>query len=594
LSGGDDVIDFLLPWGLVAFGALGVLAYLYLHVFRGRRRRVSGLFLWELDASLRREGRRRARPPWSLPMAAELLAAALLAALVAGLVFVRASDHPHLAVVLDSSASMTARSNGGSARDAAIARIRELAGRLGRGGRVSIVLSGTAELLGGRALAPDEISGPLRDWRPADPPHNPRSTIELARSLVRGDQPVVLVTDRPADAAGAVVIGVGRPLANAGWVAARWLGDDRLFALARYAGPSDRPAPSLLATVYAADAARPDAAIGRIELDFAERRAVPITLDIPSDADAIRIELPDDPLAADNVLRMARPRRIPVAVRLDLADARLRAHLDRALDATGRTTRTDAAEADLAFVDKPGAPPGGVTVAVHSPPAGRGQLVIGPYLVDPLAADDGLLDGVDLADVSWRADPDWRPPRGADTLVAAGPVPIIARRRDLLLLNLAAQDAALFDRSAWPVLIANVVAWAERRSRGLHRFAFRVGDALPVVRRPAAWRVPLAVRSPDGAVVPFDGDVIRYGRLRRSGFYAILAGGEPVATFSANLLSAEESDLTAAATFGDPREVRAALVPDRSMRRVHRELFAAAVAALLVCWVLLERRGRGR
>ena len=63
-----------------------------------------------------------------------------------------------------------------------------------------------------------------------------------------------------------------------------------------------------------------------------------------------------------------------------------------------------------------------------------------------------------------------------------------------------------------------------------------------------------------------------------------------VAAIAVNLLSATESDLTAAATYGDPAEVEAAWTRERKPRPFHRAFSLAVVACVMGCWFILERR----
>jgi len=585
-------MHFLYPLGLISLASLAGVLFLYFYVFRGRRLEVSELFLWGQGQSLRDQGQRLRRPPVTWPLVLELLAALLLALLVAGLVYSRLAERRHAVVVLDSSASMSA----GSGPERTRAKVRAVFRMLGRSGRVSLVRSGGGvELIGGKPLDAAQAEAELRNWAPADPPHAVRAAIELGKSLMKETEKVVLVTDHKAEEQDAIVLGVGAPLQNSGWVAAHWMGPRRLFALARHFGSQGTKKTVVLLGGVGNQPPRTE--LGRVPVDFSTRRAVPLVFNVPDHISSVAAVLPDDALANDNVLRLARPPRLAIATRLDLGHKLLEEQFVRALSATGkiRISKGPGAMLEVTRLPAAGTPPAAAAAAFsvqcHLVPADQATPYVGPFFIDHFAGG-GLTRGLDLHGVIWGADP--RVKARGKLLLSVGDVPLLCldaaeSAAPRLLLNIAPERSNLFRTPAWPVLVSNIVDTVYARSPGLKRFSYRLGETLSFYR-PDAWKGTVAVVGPDGRRTEFDGDSILYGRLERDGFYRVFAGDTLAARLDVNLLAQAESDLTKAETFGDLRQVKAALLPETHLRLFHREFAAAAAALLITCWFLLERR----
>jgi hypothetical protein len=576
------MIYFLYPFGLLALASLGAVLFIYFHVFRGRRIPVSALFLWNEGQSLRTEGRRRKRPPVTWPLLLELLAALLLSLLVGGLVYSRRAERKHLAVVLDSSASMNAGSRTDGFRARARATLADLYDLLGKDGRISLVQSGAGgSLAGGQPLAADEADTFMADWEPGDPPHSFRPAVELARSFTKAETKPVLLTDRPVEMEGVVTLSIGRPLDNTAWVAANWTGPHKLFALVRYFG-EEMPMKEIVLSAQGKE-------LTRTTVDFAQRNPVPLVFDVPESVRSVRAVLPDDALSNDNELRITRPQPLAIRARLDVKHDLLHRHLLRAIGATDKAIVSESPEPALVFVRQapPEAAPGPFTVRFHVMAKDKARPYVGPFFAEPFHP---LLRGVELQGAIWAADPDF--PAGAEqVLVSAADIPLVTARETGLTINLVPERSNLFRTAAWPVLVSNIVDAVYERSPGLKRFSYRLGESLSF-RKPPEWRGPVEVRSPRGGSVTFTEDHIYYGRLEHGGIYEVRNEGRTVATVDVNLLAEGESDLTGAEPGGDLADVRAALLPGEEPRPFHREFFAAASALLLGTWFFLERQRR--
>ncbi len=576
------MLEFLYPWGLASLAGLGGILFLYFYVFRGKRIPVSALFLWEATRSLKREGRKRRRPPLTLPLLLELLAALLLCMIVAGLAYTNVISRPHLVVLLDSSASMNAGQGENAFRKRAAETIVRLCRSLGKQGRVSIVETGFGgHIMGGEPLSAGLAQSRLEGWRPTAPPHSLRPAIELGRSLLGEEGQMLLVTDHRADVGDVTAVGVGRPMPNTGWTAARWMPSGRVFALARHFGDDG---PRKTVTLSAGDRE-----LTRKEVDFAQREAVPLLFSIPDGVAAVRVELPPDALANDNVVRLTRPPVPALNVQIAVDDEGLKQRLRRALGACERVRPRVATPPALVF-DGGGESMGDASTALLRvsflrPTPGRGKPYVGPFFVDPF---DPLTRGVDLKGAVWTADPQVSPGDG-HVLASAGEVPLLIRSGRWLRVNLLPAESTIFQMPAWPVLVSNLVEHAYGESPGLKRFSFRLGESLSFYR-PEDWRGKLAVETPDGGRVAFEENHVYYGRLTREGIYRVLVDGHAVAAVDVNLLAPEESDLTGAASYGDAGAVEAASLRSARSRAFHGEFALAAAALLLGCWALLERQ----
>ncbi|MHC4479778.1 MAG: hypothetical protein ACYS1C_02260 [Planctomycetota bacterium] len=570
---------FLYPWGLLALASLAAVLFLYLFVFRGKRIEVSSLHLWQAARSLRLEGRRKRRPPLTLPLLLELLSALLLSLLVAGLTFRRPATVRHLVVILDSSASMNAALGETSFRERAVREVMERFEELGRDGRVSLIESGfEPRILGRRALRREEARAALAEWRPSGPAHPMAPAVELARALSERDAVPALLTDRPAQIEGVRVVSIGQPLENSAWVASRWMGPNELFVLAAHFGDG---APRRAVSVYG-DGRK----ITETVVDFAQRAPFPLSLTIPPEVSAVRLELPEDALANDNVLLTTRPVRSRVAVRVDLEDARLDRYVRRVVEAVPRAVLSDSARPGLRFTDSDAeVAQGAFAVRFHVPAPGSATAYVGPFVVNGF---HDMTRGLDVRGVIWEADPGFRAERGL-VLLSAGEVPLAVLDGTNLTLNLGPSGSNVFTTTAWPVLVANVVDYVHERSPGLKRLSYRLGEMLSFYRHPS-WEGVVEVEGPDGGRVAFEGPQVYYGRLEREGLYRILCEGQPVAAFDVNLLAEGESDLTLAAPAGQDAPLEAGKLTEQAGRSFGREFALLVVAMLLGCWYLLERR----
>ncbi len=573
--------QLLNPWGLLALGSMGGILFLYFYVFHGRRRRVSALFLWEPDRSLREEGQKRDRPPITLPLILELLAALLLSLLVAGLAYRATQRRPEVVVLLDASASMNASTGEVDFTDRAAGIIEDLGAEMGRSVRFTLVESFKGRVLV-RDAAIEKAVDTVQNWKPAAPPHGFQQSVEIARSLHSEDDEVVFISDHTRTVPGVRNVSVGQSLANTAWTSGRWTGRDEIFARLTHFGAGEGQKRVVMKDANGRVLAKRD-------VDLSKRKTVPLTLKVPGGVESVVLSLPEDALQNDNQLRLIRPSRVLVPVRMDLENEALTQYLKRALLATGKVKVTDDGEVALLCTEGTASPSQQalLTLQFHSVPLDEATTVTGPYFVVGYAP---LTRGANMEGVIWSADGSFEA-KGADTLVSAGDIPLVVKKSNVITMNLVSDGTNLFRQAAWPVLVSNMVDAAHRRMPGVQRFSYRTGENLRF-ERPLNWKSTTVVEAPDGRTVEFEESEIYYGTLEQNGVYRVYEENNPdgAVKLSVNLLAEQESDLSEARSHS-PAEILAGGSREREEERVLGPILGfLATLCLFGGWYCLERR----
>ena len=579
----------LSPAAAAAVGAAGALALVALHLIRLRRRQVVVAFapLWFGDAGAARDTRwaRRLRRLLALALALTIFALVLLAAVDPQPVAADQAGRT-LVILVDRSASMSARDEPGTRLGAARSRARALVDGLRPADR-ALVASFAREAIAESGFESD--AAPLRRAIDAvtpseEPADLPRALAFAAAILAGRPRPtVVLVSDGgfTDDARRAPPPGVdlryapvgrrGRNVAILSF-AARRLPADPSAVDAAVVIQNFGPAPAPIIVEIAAAGSVIDRA--RLEARLLAPDGRPLAEaggdadDLPLDDRAFAVV---PPLPRRRVLRVGGP---------DL-------YLDGALYGLGRTVtvdRLEAAEAghalgragdyDLVIFD--GVAPAPAPTAgryLYLDPSGPGSPFAERGRVrDPVIAetrrDHPLLVHVDLADVNVAEARRLALAPGDVSVAGSFGVPLVlARERPGLRIAATSFDVRRSDlplRPAFPLLVANALAWAavDRSATALPR-AVTTGTTLPA-----------AEGAPETAI-----DTVGFHRL----------GRELVA---ANLGDARESDTTPAAALA--LGGRALAPPDPPARRgfVRLPALALLLAAALVLleWVASQRR----
>ena len=498
-------MDFLFPYALLGLAAVGGLVAAYLLRARFRRKPVSALFLWSGVAPATGAGRRRDRlrtpPPFFLE-----LAALVCLALAAASPFVRRGAPPAPTLVLDDSASMSARDPAGATRAAA-----ELPRLLHDAPFVRVVLASHPAPQSLGLLPRAEALALLRDpARFAAPGDSLDSAVALAERLRSGDGAILVVTDRAPVRPlppGSRHLAFGRPLPNAALSARRALAADGseslLLSLRRF---PDSPEPLRVSVSVEDPEAHSAFSIQHSALlSPAEPKAFPL----PSGCPTLRVSIPEDALALDNeaILPTAVPP--PVPVLFDLSDPALLSLARRAVEATGLA---DLAGAEPGHQDstsgvdpEPGSgagrAPARPVLLTDSPdrlrahrgpalllvPASGARTLAGPWLRDPA---DPLLEGVDFTGLAWplpAPSPDGQAPPSAipgRPLLYCADTPILSilAGADIQSAPSSIQHSAFgiqhyaflappatspfFRSTAWPSLVYNLLSLAQSAGGG--------------------------------------------------------------------------------------------------------------------------------
>jgi hypothetical protein len=375
------------PLGLLAL--LGIPAVLAIHFLQRKSVRlpVSTLFLLEKTRRESASGRRFDRLMQSIPLWMQLLAVLLLTWLLTEPRYQKPRSVQRVAVVLDSSASMSVFKN------ATLEALREKLPPLqGSASAVEFTVlestPGRPRLFAGDSI--DRLIESLHDWKPRGGLTDPTQAIRLARSLVSREGTVVYVTDTPLESPpfDARQLSVGEAVDNVGFTGVSFAqeGDTLVWrALVRNYGKQPAERTWSLASPAGRSEPKP--------LHLEPGGMVSLQAAFPSNSDRARVVLSSDSFTLDDVLPLVRPQPKPLALFAPAVDAfdDLTKRLIKSLDAT--TPVNDAASADLSFVRydplDPVLPPGNAVIFVHDATQG------GAYLKGGIITEKHpLLDGL--------------------------------------------------------------------------------------------------------------------------------------------------------------------------------------------------------
>ncbi len=611
-------MPFANPLGLIAL--LAVPAVLALHLYRRRfqPREVSALFLWRARDHAPAAGRQREPLRSSASLWLELACAALLALAFSGprAACVGARGE-HCVVVLDGSASMSARSSRGAAFERAAQLLRERIEALERGSRVTLVESGlTVRLLAGPAALPRDALEALANWRPSAPHHDLGPALALARQF-SGEARIVVCTDRFEPerwAADIELLASGEPLDNWAFIrASRTLEADaqgvereRLFlALASFAQRERE------LVVVVRDGERE---LSRGSLRLAAGARGLLALEAPPGAPALTAHIEDDALALDNTVWLAPPVRRTVALHSDLSAETLSAlglsrsengGIERWLGVVPRSREApDVESAQLVF---------GAARATEGPAWFLELAPLGPERSDwlgPLLVDrtHPALEGVTLEGLVWSGDPELR--LSGTPLISVGEVTLLSEERfgarRVWRLNLDPERSSLQRAPDWPILLANLAELRRAAASGPAATHLAVGQRLEysLDARVAAQASPDDVYELAGPLATTEratGEALagrvrslplraqlQYDGLDAPGWYRLSAAGSELALIGVSFLDGAESDLRAAGA-GRRESTRAAQLSEAPVSWLEVLALALALGAACADWWVLSR-----
>ena len=541
-------MSLLAPLGLAALIALPLIVLFHMRHTTPPRRPVASLRFWEAARPLPAEERRLRRPPLSLPLLLQLAAAALLAVALArpataGQLAALApglhAEPKHLILLLDGSTSMSATANGQTRWEAARQEALRRLAPLREGDVATVIVMGTRPIT---LTATDGASLISLRYRLATlPPPGGRADLDASLTLA-GDlllpnleRQVVVITDGAVTADPAVVATVAAPieLAIAG-------GEPSDAARANLAVTdlSARPSPDGSGTVglYASVVNfGPQSATVPVSLlgDGLEIGRDTVTIDGNGATKPLRWTLPpgiaeltvrigaSDALAADNsaMLLPGDAAASGIAPRILLVSD-LPGAVARALEAIDNVQVTVEGSDNLEVVAGGGydlvvfdrtAPPTETLKSITTPslwiaPPVGGPFATGESVSEPtiarVRAGDPVLDGVDLAGVTFGPTPVFTPAAGDQEIVGAQDGPLLFRSKvngqPAIVLTSDPEASNLPKRVAFPVLVANLVA--ELAPDGIPA-AVPLGE--PLIYEPRASTAAIEIAPPAGEPTDF-------------------------------------------------------------------------------------------
>jgi len=602
---------FANPLGLLALFAVPAVVALHLYRRRFEPRLVSALFLWGIDDRAPVAGRKREPLRTSVSFWCELGVALLLGLAFAGpRSSCAAGRSEHLVVVLDSSASMGATSEGKSARQRAVELVAERIDELGRGSRVTLVQSGPRPaLVAGPAAFPAEARAGLERWQPLAAHHDLGPAVALALQFA-GDARVTLVTDhyRPEDWPETIeVVSIGRPLDN--WAITRaartreraedGVEHEKLFVTLASFARSARSSGVLVSAAGRELARREEAIEPGKRAHFA--------IEVPEGIGPVEVRIDADALALDDSILLAPPPARTLALHSMLDEDELRAlglaepgerNITRWLALVPRSVASPSSDAAHLVIARGAVDAPAAWTLAFEPLGSERKDLVGPFLADRASA---LLDGTTLEGSVWSIDPALELP-GAP-LVSAGNLAILSeeRRGERVTwhLNLDPARSSLQRSPDWPILLANLaelrraaLPGPERTNLGVgERLLYRPGAELAGIDRakPVLYQLegPLGDARSTRREIPALEQVVVDG-LEQPGLYSLAFAGRPVAEFAVAFTDAAESDLRDASPGKRPAAQESARL-ESELSWIELALIAGALALALVDWFALAR-----
>lgn len=566
-------MEFANPWGLL--GLLSLPAIVAIHMFHRRfpPLRIAGSHLWGLETETRAPGRKRERLPVTPSLLLELLAAFVLTMILSRPGIGDLNSVPHLVVVLDNSASMSASVPGElSLRDQALEILDERVAALGRRSVVTLLLTGARpESLSGAPLRWIDARPLLEQWQPHKPQHDFQPTWDIATQLAEDGGHLLFLTNRlpPEDAAlprAMEVVSVGRPLPNAAITMARWKrepGEPRQTINLRVHNFSPQAATVTLRGTASGNVVFTE------ELRIAARSEAPLGRTVSPGLGHLQIELlaAFDCLEIDNRVELVEPRARPldVAVTLEAGTAESQA-VERVLNAIPETRRAEPDRASLVFApaaaeyqSRRGLWWFGLGPIDDSDAAREASLnLLSPFLLEKR---DPLLDGVVMGGILWGGAQPVE--RDLAPLISADELPLLGQLFDPLttayLMNIDLEYSNLTESPDWPILLNNLASLCRDAQPGLRRWNYRLNEVLrfrapdssdpqPDAAAPVETHMDesIVLQGPDlqRRLVRDRLGLVEVRDLSATGVYTIVVNDQQWDQFTVNFYDPQQSDLS--------------------------------------------------
>ncbi|MEO1995835.1 MAG: hypothetical protein ABGZ17_11235, partial [Planctomycetaceae bacterium] len=525
---------------------------------------IASAHLWGIETETRTAGRRRDRLPITASLLLELLTALIISLILARPNFAGLNQVAHLVVVLDNSASMTAKPpNAPTLRDQALQELQTRVERMGRQTVLTLIKTGTRPVaLNGTPVTWAKAQELLSGWQPHMSRHEFQPAWDIASQLAAQSGELLFLTNRMPATSTVIpklmeVVAVGRPLENVALTTAHWgfrPETQQAHITLRAQNLGNRPARCAL--------------VGRsgqsvvlhqeLNLEVGENR--PLDFEVADGLAQVTLQLDSeaDALAIDNRATLIEPRRRWVRYRLNLpTDDGAHAHVLRVLQGIAGLQTSSTTEADL-IIDQASMRPVsrrglwwfGIGPLSRSQQArSNARDVLGPFLIEKRAP---LLEGVVLGGIIWAGVQDWH--ADALPLVSSGTFPLLAQLRSTqttaFVLNGDLDRSNLSESPDWPILLSNLVELCRADQPGLQRWNYRLNEEfrfrVPPTDSDADPAAGLTLKIPSRKKKPLSPDRngwVEIRNLDQTGLYSVERGDQTWDRFSVNFESLSQSNL---------------------------------------------------
>ncbi len=547
---------------------------------------ISTLFLLDRTQREATSGRRFERLIPSIPLWMQILAVLLLTWFLSEPRFQKENSVQRIAIVVDSSASMTVF------KDEAIAALRgELPGLRGNASSMELTLlpsaPGADRIYSGTST--QELLAALEKFIPDTGVIDPSQALRLARSIASNDGTVIYLTDMPAEALpyDSRILSVGLPTPNVGFTGVGFEEKEGTLtwqAIIRNYG--ETPAQRSWSLHSSSGSTEPQT------FDIAARSFLTIQAAFPADATNVRLVLSPDEFTLDDTLPIIAPQ--PKTLQLYTATSPAFADLTGKLLRSLQSARasTDAATCDLVITSydplDPMVPETNAILFVEDPTS------VGSYLRGGILAEaHPLMNGVNWQALLVRETLELPRLPSDRVLLWQEQRPLIFLRshegKQILCFNF---DLRLSNAPQQPAFIVLLHRFAESLREAKiapHALNLETGQAIRVSSQPG---FPLQVSATDPS-----GKNIGTPRPNRApsqpGFLTVSQENEPLLNAAVHFADTREADLSACAAAAlEPISTEASLELHTTPDPLSRLWLLLLLAALLAAWYFTERPGR--
>ncbi|QJE98744.1 BatA domain-containing protein [Luteolibacter luteus] len=587
------------PAGLWAL--LGIPAVLAIHFLQRQAviLPISTLFLLEKTQRESASGRRFDRLMNSVPLWMQLLGVLLLTWLLSEPRYQKDRSTQRVAIVLDSSASMSVKKD--RLKERILASLPDL-----QGPATSLELTLFESLPGLPRLyagsSPEELSAALDAWKPRSGLTDPSQALRLARSVVSREGIVVYVTDTPIETPPfeARILSIGEPVPNVGFTgvtlaekegAKVWQAMVRNYSKQRTTRTWHFEMP---------DGRRTEPK--EVELDAGA--IVTLQAAFPENAERANIVLSPDDFTLDDTLPVVlpKPKALSIFAATGGAYEQLSQKMQRSLDAT--VTVNDAASADLMFLSYDPLDP--VTAGTNAVVFVKDETRGGAYLKGGIVAEKHpLIDGLNWQSLLVR-ETIQLPRRQTDTvLLWQGSRPLIFLRETEATPPTGTEPAApasrqlcfnfdlrLSNAATQPAFIVMLHRFAEElRAAKVAPASENLETAQPVTFAAKTVTPPVYLETLDlnGKVLKSEelpaAENVHFNAPLDAGFLRARQGDTTLLTASVHFADTREADFNECAP-ADTLGKSAVAAMERHTEEDHwwRAWFLLLLAALLISW----------